>query len=127
MRIVLPWPDKGLSPNARLHRMAVVRLITAYRNDCGMACIAAGGRRMAPGALHLTITFHPPDKRHRDLVNMLSSIKAGLDGIADVIGVDDSRWSLTIRRGGAVPGGLVEVVIMPEAGSAAVPVIGTIG
>jgi len=127
MRITLPWPDKGLSPNARLHRMAVAGLRKAYRWHCAMAFIERGGRGTGAAHQHLDIIFHPPDRRRRDLDNMLSSIKSGLDGIADVIGVDDSLWSLTISRGMVVKGGMVAVIIMPEAGSTAAPVIGAIG
>jgi crossover junction endodeoxyribonuclease RusA len=50
----------------------------------------------------------PPDRRHRDLDNLLASIKAGLDGLADVWKVDDSKWSLQITKSGEV-GGWVEV------------------
>jgi crossover junction endodeoxyribonuclease RusA len=37
-------------------------------------------------------------------------MKAGLDGLADVLKVDDKHWTLTIRKGETV-GGFVEVHI----------------
>jgi len=64
--------------------------------------------------LHLRITFHPPDMRRRDLDNMLASIKSQLDGIADVIGVDDSMWGLTILRGDVAKGGCVCIEVVPK-------------
>jgi crossover junction endodeoxyribonuclease RusA len=63
------------------------------------------------GTLHLTITFHPPDKRKRDIDNMLASIKSGLDGIADAIEVDDYNWVITIQRAEPVSGGAINIGI----------------
>ena len=37
-------------------------------------------------------------------------MKSGLDGLADVLGVDDKRWSLTISKSDEV-GGLVRVEV----------------
>ena len=65
------------------------------------------------GRVHAIITFHPPDKRRRDLDNMLSSFKSGIDGIVDAIGVDDSDWTITISKGEPVIGGKVVVEIKP--------------
>jgi len=44
------------------------------------------------GKIEIEITFYPPDKRHRDADNMVASIKAGLDGIADALRVNDKRF-----------------------------------
>lgn len=63
------------------------------------------------GPIHLGITFHPPDKRRRDLDGMLSSIKSHLDGLADSLRVDDIRFELSIKRGEPVKLGRVEVEI----------------
>ena len=57
------------------------------------------------------LTFHAPTQRAYDLDNALARCKAGLDGLADVLGVDDSRWQYTIARGAPVKGGAVRVVI----------------
>jgi len=125
--IDLPWPPRELSPNARVDRRAVAGIRSRYRQACGWATTAAGFRAMPPGPLHLDVTFHPPDRRARDLDNMLSSIKAALDGISDVIRVDDSWWSLTIRRADPVPGGRVSVRLGPVAEAVSIPLKGTIG
>lgn len=60
-------------------------------------------------AMRVSITFCPPDRRRRDLDNMLAACKPLLDGIADATGVDDHLWSLTIRRGDPVNGGEVRI------------------
>lgn len=112
----LPWPDKRLSPNARHHRLAVAPIRKAARHEAMWACKAAKMYypHLRDVGLHLRITFHPPDKRRRDLDNMLASIKSQLDGIADVIGVDDSMWGLTILRGDVAKGGCVLIEVVPK-------------
>jgi crossover junction endodeoxyribonuclease RusA len=65
---------------------------------------------MVAKRLNVALEFVPPDRRARDTDNMLASIKAGLDGLADVLGVDDSKWTLTISRSDSV-GGFVRVTV----------------
>ncbi len=60
----------------------------------------------------LEITFHPPDERRRDLDNCLASIKLGLDGIAEALGIDDRHFHpITIDWGEVVKGGRVDILI----------------
>lgn len=111
MQIKLPWPHKDLSPNARVHHHALARVKAAYKEACMWECKA---QRLGPidaDALHISITFCPPDNRRRDLDNMLTSIKAACDAISAVTGVDDSKWSIAIRKG--EKGGYVIVDIQP--------------
>jgi crossover junction endodeoxyribonuclease RusA len=51
--------------------------------------------------------FHAPDKRRRDLDNLLASMKPHLDGLALAVGVDDAGWSFTVIKGSPVTGGCV--------------------
>ena len=44
------------------------------------------------GKIPITVTFYPPDKRHRDADNMVASIKAGLDGVADGLKINDKQF-----------------------------------
>ena len=48
--------------------------------------------REATGPIRMTITFVPPDRRHRDDDNMIASLKSARDGIADALGVNDRRF-----------------------------------
>lgn len=98
-RICLPWPNKRLSPNARVHRMEKARLVSRYKAECGWTMKEHGIRPIDAAALNVRITFHEPDNRVRDMDNMLASIKAGLDAVSIAIGVDDSKWTLTLVRG----------------------------
>lgn len=113
LKISLPWPPRGLSPNARRHRMAVAGLRKKYRADCAWSTIAAGIRRINAPALLVHICFHPPCRRPRDMDNMLAAIKSGLDGVADVVGVDDRNWKLVLARGAPKGAGRVELVLEP--------------
>jgi crossover junction endodeoxyribonuclease RusA len=124
--VLCPWPPRQLSPNARADRRAVAGIRAKFRADCGWCAKAAGVRQMPPAPLHVDLTFCPPDRRPRDMDNMLSSFKAGLDGIADVVGVDDSFWSLTIRKGEPVPGGEVVVRVGPPVDAVAVELRGAV-
>lgn len=109
--IELPWPDKRLHPNARVHRMRKAAAAKKARLEAAWLTREAKMPKLASEALHVTVTFHPPDKRRRDADGMLASIKSHLDGIADQIGIDDSQWDLTIRRASPRAGGAVVVVI----------------
>ena len=109
--ITLPWPPSTLSPNARGHWSIKSRHAKRYRRDSRVLCMAQGLRQMTAETLSLRITFNPPDRRARDLDNMLASTKSGLDGIADATGVDDSRWTLSLTKGEPVKGGAVVIEV----------------
>lgn len=95
MNVVLPWPPKDLSPNARVHWSRRSKAAKAYRAACWAACLEAGLRSIAwEGEIHLWISFVPPDRRHRDDDNMISAFKSGRDGLADALKVDDKRFRI---------------------------------
>lgn len=94
----LPWPARDLHPNARVHWAVRAKAAKAARLNAAWSAKAAGFGRMEAEAIQATVIFTPPDNRNRDEDGMLTSCKAYLDGIADVIGVDDSKWRLSIRR-----------------------------
>lgn len=109
--VTLPWPPKQLNPNFRGHWAAKSKQAKAYRMACFALCIKAKLNQMAlpeSGAVTLDIEFIPPDRRARDLDNMLSSVKNGLDGIADALGVNDLRFVFRLSRAERV-GGMVKV------------------
>lgn len=97
-RVELPWPDRRLHPNARIHWAAKSKVTKRARHDAAWAAKAAGLNPLAVSSLNVTAVFSPPDKRRRDADGMLSSIKPYLDGISDVVSVDDHLWNISIRR-----------------------------
>lgn len=105
--ITLPWPPSELHPNSRIDRRRATKHRQAAR-EAGFYAVKIA-RAKVPDEVELRITFHPPDKRRRDVDGMLSSAKAFLDGMALASGVDDYGWSFLIRRGDPVPGGAVVV------------------
>ena len=112
-KATLPWPPKELSPNARKDRRQISGIRSNYRIACRALAKAGLGSFSHLKCAHLRITFHPPDAQKRDLDNMLASIKSGLDGVSDAIGVDDGAWGLTILKGDPVrPSGAVVVEVV---------------
>ena len=111
MRVILPWPTSDLSPNARGHWAIKARAKKQYRTLWAWQAKSQGLTRIDAERLHLKITFVPPNRRARDLDNLLASIKSGLDGLCDVIGVDDSKWSMEISKANDRIGGFVEIVV----------------
>ena len=91
--VTLGWPPLVLNPNMRVHWAKKAKAAKAYREACGWACrgakLVCGG-----GPVTLAITFYPPDRRHRDVDNLVASIKSGLDGVADALGIDDRLFSI---------------------------------
>lgn len=107
--IILPWPHRDLSPNSRCHWSRKARAAKAARHEAGWAALESGARALQADALNVTLTFTPPSRRRMDLDNMLASMKPHLDSIADVVGVDDSKWSLALRREEPCKPGMVKI------------------
>lgn len=105
MRVELPWPDPKLAPNrrngkhwtathaAKGKRLADARLLT-------LTAMRQAGYIPPTGPLALTLTFCAPDRRRRDLDNLLAALKADFDGVAQALGVDDQLFEpITLKRG----------------------------
>lgn len=112
--ITLAWPPNELSPNSRLHWTKVAKAKKAYRNACALEAIMQGIERTTATRLHLSLEFVPPTRRAFDLDGLLSRMKAGIDGLADVLGLDDGHWEFSIARSETpIKGGIVRVTITP--------------
>lgn len=109
--VVLPWPPAILSPNARAHWTKKHKAAAEARRDAAIICQAIGLRALPWPGMTVSITFHPPDMRRRDMDNMLASSKSLLDGVADATGVDDSKWNIRLARGAVRRGGAVAVEV----------------
>lgn len=92
--ILLPWPNKHLNPNARVHWSKKSRAAAADRRNAYMHCMAGelAKEGYGSGRLHLWIDFYPPNRKRRDDDNLLSMFKPSRDGIADYLGIDDARF-----------------------------------
>lgn len=105
--ITLPWPPKELSPNARCHWAVKARAFKAYRLDCWASF--AGFRKALVGRTSFAVTFHPPSGRRHDIDNCFASIKAAIDALAQITGIDDSEFTFTIAKAEPIKGGRVVV------------------
>lgn len=90
--LILPWPPKELSPNARGHWSKRAKAAKSYRKTCWALAKEAGIRVDWEGDVHLWLSFLPPDRRARDDDNLIASFKSGRDGLADALGIDDKRF-----------------------------------
>ncbi len=122
LTVLLPWPPQPLHPNGRPHRQQKARVTKAYRGNAywsAMSAFEGFGRdvdavRDAP-RVRVQLTFRPPDRRNRDEDGMQAAVKAGLDGIADALGINDHRFAMdrpVIES--PVPHGQVVVRLTPE-------------
>ena len=96
LRWTLPWPT-GVTTNHLYERMGMRRRLTpkasAWRDHAVIAIWGDSRRCGAPivvpdGDLALTLDAYQPDRRRRDLDNL---IKLAQDALALALGIDDSR------------------------------------
>lgn len=96
IRIILPWPDRALFPNAKGgHHWATYQAAkTRARSDGYAAARHALGRDefRAPGHIRASWVFAMPDLRRRDLDGIYGACKHFQDGIAAALKIDDSLF-----------------------------------
>jgi crossover junction endodeoxyribonuclease RusA len=111
----LPWPDRRLSPNARIDRRAKAGAVSAARELAYLSALEVIGNCgpvALDGELQIKLMFYPPDKRRCDLDNMHGMCKAYQDGLCQALGIDDSRIvRAEMTRNRQRPGGLVIMTI----------------
>ena len=123
LELVLPWPSKDLSPNARVHYRVKAAATKAARQLAVVLAFEAGWRnvKLPEGRLHLWIDcYQAPGKKLPDDDNMIGRCKAYRDGIAQVLGIDDKRFkSHPDVKSERRPGGQVVMRITRESATAA--------
>lgn len=120
LMIDLPWPSPKLHPNARVHWAVRSKAAKKARSDAALLARTAEGRDLfihdGTTRIPVSLTFHPPDKRHRDQDGMISACKSYLDGIADGLMVNDRLFNLSAMYFlEPVKGGKVIVTVQPAA------------
>lgn len=115
IEIEFPWPPKGLGPNMRWHWARKAKVAAKYRQECRVittTTLFPVRPEFEPGKIHLFVDFYPPSRRHYDDDNCFASFKAGRDGIADALGIDDRLFiSHPYLREEVFKGGKVRVRI----------------
>ena len=130
LELTLPWPSPKLSPNARHHWAEVMGEKKAYRTACyvtasqptmsfhGVPVVGQLALAMPNTRISLSIEFQPPDRRRYDRDNLVARLKAGLDGVAQALGVDDHQFDLAeITVSDPIPGGAVVLRLCQAASS----------
>lgn len=109
-KLVFPWPPKELSPNVRTHWAVHYRAKKKYRKQC--EDIARDYVLPEAERYKINMVFYTKTKRKPDKDNLVAMMKAGIDGIADALGVDDGRFDYGEPEfGKPVKGGAVVIEI----------------
>jgi len=98
--VSISLPPKALSPNARSHWAAKAKAVHSYRGEAflmarrAVAGVGKGGHwwSLVGTEVMVRATFWFRVERRRDRDNAQASLKSALDGIAEALGVDDSRF-----------------------------------
>lgn len=116
--IELGWPAKQLSPNARVHHMVKHRYAKAAKIEAGWATKFARPHDFGTdGLIAVHIRACPPINRQRDADNLIASLKSHLDGIAEVLGVNDVQFQApTIDWSDLGPAGRIFITLEQKEG-----------
>ena len=107
--ITFPWPPSSLRPNVKTHWATKAKATKEYKEVCFYLTKEQNLPTKEYTELHLIFT--PPSKRHYDLDNLLASMKAGLDGMALALKIDDKCFTkITVEKTENV-GGMVKVIL----------------
>lgn len=99
-RVVLHFPPVACNPNFHGARRTHWAAKKSYRWECFVEARKAHFTkstqcfRGTTGKVHLRIDFFPPPGVALDKDNCIASFKAGQDGIAEALGVDDGRFEV---------------------------------
>ncbi len=113
MRISLPWP-----PSVNRYwrsvggRVLISRDGREYRQRVAGQVLEAGRPPRYAGELAVDILAWPPDRRRRDLDNVLKALLDAMEH-AGVYEDDSQIGVILIRRGEVVAGGRVDVEVVP--------------
>ena len=97
-------PDRDLSPNKRLHHMALYQAKLVAQEEMTARVLLQGRPRSPMPQAHITITWVAKDRRRRDIDNLFASMKAYIDGLvlSEVIADDSAShvgYTLRYERG----------------------------
>jgi crossover junction endodeoxyribonuclease RusA len=119
LTVELPFPHADLMPNRKNGRhwgQTNASKSKAFGDAYTLAHQAmrgfTGKWHPTNGQVPVTLTFCPPDKRKRDLDNLLAASKSALDGVAAALLMDDREFEpVTLKRGEVRKAGALVVEI----------------
>jgi crossover junction endodeoxyribonuclease RusA len=107
--IEVGWPARELSPNTSVHHMVLHRFRKAAKTEAGWATRIAMPVKWHPAGdrIKVHLIAHPPKAwRTGDSDNLIAQTKSFIDGIADVLGINDRNfeaptveWAERTQRG----------------------------
>lgn len=106
--IVLPFPPSSLSGHNTGHWRGKSSIVQKHRQWAHFATLDEAFAAPEDGDIHVHVKFVPPDRRG-DRVNFPNRMKPYFDGIADALGVNDSRFVPHFTFGDPEKPGRVEV------------------
>jgi Holliday junction resolvase RusA-like endonuclease len=121
--LVIRIEGRPPTPNARRHWHLIARDNAVWKDTAKKVAEQAVAEWEAKHGLRwrtvrrasVSVAFGLPDKRRRDLDNLIASCKPLIDGIVDAgVIVDDSIDVITVMEFGAVVNGTTETVITIE-------------
>lgn len=89
MIIALSWPDSKLNPNFKAHWAVKHRAISLMKWKWHMELSL--DRQKLLGRRNFNVRFQAPNKRRRDVDNVIASLKYMQDTLATFCGCDDSQ------------------------------------
>jgi crossover junction endodeoxyribonuclease RusA len=111
IRLELPWPPSvnAMYANVRGRRVKT-KEAKKYEKNVSQICLYNRVNRMFEGAIKVSIDAYPPDRRRRDIDNILKSL---LDSIqSGGVYKDDSQIiELSIRKNPPAENGYVNIFI----------------
>ena len=114
MRIDLPWPVQPLWPNRKASWQTNKRSRDAQKEAAFYLAKQAGLSKppFVVREVHVHMTFCGTSRTSRyDLDGAMSAMKGAIDGLSACLGVDDSLFSYTLRRGEKCRDGAVIVTV----------------
>ena len=110
MRLKLPFPPSSLSGHHNSHWRVVRKVSNAHRQNAKDTASEQAFAVPEEGDIPLHIHFVPPDRRG-DRTNYWNRCKAYIDGIADALEVNDSRFLPSMSFAEPQSPGWVEVTV----------------
>lgn len=113
MKLALPWPptiNHYYAPGPRPGTHYMTPQARAYRIEVSTRVGAQRMRQGLTGRLRLCVVAFPPDRRARDLDNLLKAVQDALQH-AGVYRSDSQIDRLEVERGSVTKGGRVDVLV----------------
>lgn len=91
--INLPWPPASLSGHNTGHWRKKAPIVKTYRDEAYLMGLQLRPITLPDGDIKTKVTFTPPDRKS-DRLNYPNRMKPYFDGLAEALGINDSRFAI---------------------------------